>query len=309
MTSVFTDWSAEMSADFGRKPILAHHNLHERDMFTDQGLADLLDRFPRSMFNLYTMNDDMSNNGRVFRRGVAGDLTGAEILEAIYRGRLWLNLRAVNDHLPEYDALCDEMFGELDARVPGLKTRRRDCGVLISSPKARVFYHLDVPCVTLWQIRGTKTIHVYPTGAPYARDEQIEAIILREREEEIDYDPSFEADRTTYELSPGKMVSWPQTAPHRIDNGDCVNISLSCEFLTLQSLLVANAMYTNGVMRRKLGANPAIARDGSIAKLSKAAIARALKLVEKKRSVDEIAPASFAVDLAEEAGIRNFSAP
>lgn len=308
MTRILTSWTDELSQSFGKKPFLTDHNLHEREMFSDAGIADMLDRYPRDELNLYTMNDDPTNAGRVFRRGEAGNLTGAEILQAIHRGRLWLNVRAVNHRLEEYDALCSEMFDELDDCVPGLKTMKRDCGFLISSPKARVFYHLDVPCVTLWQLRGTKTMHVYPTGTPYARDEQIEAIVLRESEEEIDYDPSFEVARETYVLTPGKVASWPQTAPHCIDNGDCVNMSLSCEFQTFQSLVHANALYTNGVMRRRLGMSPDIARDGAMAKYSKAVLARALKSIAKKQTIEKLAPVSFRVDLSEEGGILDLAA-
>lgn len=305
---IFTNWTAEHGVQFGKKPLVTEHNLHQRDMFTDAGIADLLDRYPRDRLSLYTMNDDPSNGGRVFRRGNAGELTGAEILEAINRGRLWLNLRAVNNHLADYDALCDEMFGELDARVPGLKTLKRDCGFLISSPHARVFYHLDVPAVTLWQLRGTKTVHVYPTGEPYARDEQIEAIVLREIEEEIDYDPAFEAGKQSFELTPGTMITWPQTAPHRVDNGECVNISLSCEYQTLETLVYANALYTNGVFRRRLGVTPRIAENGRLALYAKAALARALKTTRGPDHDKAISPVTFTVDLSRETGIRDLIA-
>lgn len=305
---VFTGWTSDMASKFGKAPFVAAHNLHEREMFADSGIADLLDRYPRDRLNLYTMNDEPNNEGRVFRRGVAGDLSGAEILEAIYRGKLWLNLRAANDHLPEYDALCAQMFAELDSLVPGLRTLKRDCGVLISSPRARVFYHLDIPCVTLWQLRGSKTIYVYPTGEPFARDEQLEAIVLRETEEEIDYDPAFEDAHQGFVLKPGMMASWPQTAPHRIDNGDCVNISLSCEFQTLPSLLHANALYTNGVLRRRFGRSPQIANDGRASIYAKAALARIVKTLRPRPAFERIAPVTFTVDLSEETGIRDISA-
>ena len=308
MTSVFDNWTEDMSEAFGKKAVLATHNLHERDMFTDKGLADLLDQYPRDQFNLYTMDDDLTDYESGFRRGVAGDLSGAEILEAVYRGRLWLNLRETNKHLPLYEDLCNEMFGEMEGLVPGLKTHKRDCGVLISSPKARVFYHLDIPNVSLWQIRGSKTLHVYPGGEPYASEEQIEAILLGESEEEITYRPDFESGRASYELTPGKMITWPQMAPHRVDNGDSVNISLSCEFLTMQSVLRANAMYTNGLMRRKLGVDPSIENDGQMSQFAKAALARALKLVRKNPSIDELAPPTFEVCLEEETGVREFTA-
>lgn len=308
MTQVFNTPPADFIADFGKKPLLVEHNLHKREMFTDEGLASLLDRYPRDQLNLYTMNNDESDSKRVFRRGYAGDLTGAEILDAIYRGRLWLNLRGVNEILPDYEALCDDMFDEMEDIVPGFRTISRDCGVLISSPKARVFYHLDIPCVSLWQIRGSKNVYVYPTGAPYASDEQIEGIMLGESEEEIDYNPSYDEALTRFKLTEGQMLTWPQMAPHKVENDDCVNISLSCEFMTAKALVKANAMYFNGVMRRKFGTNPNIANDGRLTAFGKAAAARAVKLIKKRKSIDEISPMTFKIDLSEEYGIRDISA-
>ena len=305
---ILTDWTEDAAREFTRRPILTDHNLHTRPMFSDEGLADLLDRYPREAFNLYTMDNSAAGGKESFRRGVVGDHSGDEILEAVKRGMLWINLRRANDHCDVYEAICEEMFGELDARTPGLKTFKRDVGVLISSPNARVFYHLDIPLVTLWQIKGEKTMYVYPTGAPFARDEQVEGVVLGETEEEIDYDPAFDADAEIYTLTPGKMASWPQTAPHRIDNGDCVNVSLSCEFMTLPALVHANALYTNGVLRRRHGRAPEIANDGRARKYAKAAYARAHKLVGSRSSFKSIVPPSFTVDLNAENAVRDLPA-
>ena len=294
--NMLTDWTDEHAEGFTKRTIVASHNLHERKMFSDDGLIELLDRFPREAFNLYTM-DSVNGGKETFRRGLIGDLSGEQILEAIKRGMLWVNLRRANDHMEEYDKLCDEMFGELDSRSNGVKSFKRDVGVLISSPNARVFYHLDIPLVTLWQIKGEKTMYVYPTGAPYVRDEQLEGIVLGETEEEVDYDPAFDADAQTVKLTPGLMTSWPQNAPHRIDNGDCINVSLSCEFLTLPALVRANALYTNGVLRRRYGKNPNIAKDGKIARYTKAGLARVHKLVGNRSSFETIVEPSFMVDL------------
>ena len=307
MTQVFKDLPEDFVSEFGRKPVMAEHNLHKREMFSDAGLASLLDRYPRDQFNLYTMNNDQSDAKRVFRRGNAGDLSGAEILDAIYRGRLWLNLRGVNDVLPDYKDLCNEMFDDMEDIAPSLKTISRDCGVLISSPKARVFYHLDIPRVSLWQIRGSKNVYVYPTGAPYASDEQIEGIMLGESEEEIAYNAEYDKGCTHFKLTEGQMLTWPQMAPHKVENDDCVNISLSCEFMTAEALVRANAMYFNGLMRRKFGANPNIENDGRIAAFGKAAAARAVKLFKQRKHIDEISPVTFKIDLSEEYGIRDIS--
>ncbi len=276
-TQILTDWDASKAAVFGQQPIVAQHTLHQRPMFSDDGLADLLDRYPREAFGLFTMDNRPEAGADTFRHGTPGDFSGAEILEAVKRGRLWINLRNANAHLPEYAELCDEMFGELDARTPGLKTSKRDVGVLISSPNARVFYHLDIPLVTLWQIQGEKTMYVYPTGSEFASDQQIEGVLLGETEEEIDYDPSFDARAQKIVLTPGLMATWPQTAPHRIDNSDCMNVSLSCEFMTTQAKIHANALWFDAYARRTWRAHPAIERNRAATKFAKAATAQVLK--------------------------------
>ncbi|MEO9971598.1 MAG: hypothetical protein ABJG15_17515 [Hyphomonadaceae bacterium] len=306
--SIFTKLPEGFGGDFGKKPLGCEHNLHEREMFSDAGLVRLLETYPRDEFNIYTMNDDPRTGKRVFRRGHAGDASGEEILDAIKSGRLWLNLRATNDHLDEYDELCSEMFGSLEDEVPGLKTLRRDCGVLISSPKARVFYHLDIPLVTLWQIRGEKTFYVFPNGSPFVDDHELESVVLREEEEEITYDERFEASAKRYELKPGVMVSWPQNAPHRIDNGDSLNVSLSCEFQTMESVVRANALYTNGVMRRKLGMSPDIAKIGSAGLYTRASIARVMKAFNSRKVFEKEVPVTFVVDPSSETGFREQAA-
>jgi len=91
------------------------------------------------------------------RRGAAG---GGET------GPLWLNLRHANEHLPEFAALCDEISAEKEAHFT-TRILNRDLGLLISSPNARVFYHLDVPLSSLWQVRGVKRIWFYPRGEPF----------------------------------------------------------------------------------------------------------------------------------------------
>lgn len=304
--TILTDWTAEKASRFGKDLIVAHHTLHQRPMFSDDGLADLLDRYPRDAFGIHTMGTKRSDKDG-FRKGIPGKLNGAQLLEAVKRGRLWINLRNASAHLPEYAALCDEMFGELDA-ANGVKTLKRDVGVLISSPNAHVFYHLDIPLVTLWQIKGEKTMYLYPRGGKFAPDPQVEAIVLREQEEEIAYDPAFDADARTVAMTPGVVASWPQTAPHRIDNGNCLNVSLSCEFMTFDALVHANALYANGAMRRWWGLNPSIARDGNITKISKAGLARAMKLFNSRKSFEKQVKPTFVVDLDSENSVRDLTA-
>ena len=280
---------------FGQLPQCFRHTLHQREMFGDAALADVLDRYPRDRLGIFTMGSDPVD-WRSWRRGCAGDLPGAELLDAVRQGRIWLNLRAANLHLEDYDALSGEMFGALQDLVPGLKTFRRDVGLLISSPRAHVFYHLDIPRVTLWHLRGDKRVWVYPARQPFIGDEALERIVLKESAEQFDYDPGFDRQAAVFDLKPGDMLHWPQNGPHRIVNGDTMNVSLSCEFMTPGALIRANALYADGLMRRRWGRTPKRRPDAHPASLAKFVFARVAKAVGLKPAPPDPLPPSFQVD-------------
>jgi hypothetical protein len=286
------DWPKNVANRFSHETLTMTHNLHERPMFNDDGLASLLDRYPRDKLGVFTMGSDPVD-WRSWRSGKPSDLSGRELLAAVHTGRIWLNLRAANHYLDDYAALSDEIFSNKEGHIHGLKTLKHDLGVLISSPNAQVFYHLDSALVSLWQIRGTKFVRVYKPQAPFARPEQIEAVILRETPEQIPFDPSWDAEATAVTLEPGMMVTWPQNAPHRIVNGPMVNVSLSLEFMTPQALLRANVIYANGVLRRRFGMTPEIQKGLDPRALSKFGLSRAFKAINLQKAHQYKLPLSF----------------
>ncbi len=203
---IIQDWTDEKAAAFGKQTLNFTHDLHQRSMFTDDGLAEALDAYPRSKLGVFTMGED-PRAWTTWRKGSGDGLSGAELLEAARTGRIWLNLREANLYLKPYADLADEVFAEKEAMAPGLRTFKRDLGVLISSANAQVFYHLDVPLVSLWQIRGTKRVWVYPPKAPYVGEEALEKIVLRESAEQFAFDPAWDAGAQEVELTPGRMVT------------------------------------------------------------------------------------------------------
>jgi hypothetical protein len=291
--SVITDWTAEKARAFGFANLYFSHGLHERPMFDDAGLAALLDRYPRDKLGVFTMGEDPVD-WRSWRAGSAGSLSGEKLLEAAKAGRIWLNLRHANDHLPEYAALEREIFAEKRSAT-GQKMFKRDLGILISSANAQVFYHLDVPLVSLWQIRGRKRVWVYPVEAPYIRPEQLERIVLKETAEQFAYEPALDEGAEVYNLMPGKMVTWRQNAPHRIENGPMLNVSLSIEFMTPAALMHANVLYANGVLR-KAGLDPKIQRAPHPAALAKVALARGVKAAGLAATFEKSLSPSFTLD-------------
>jgi hypothetical protein len=294
--SLIRSWGGA-ARDFTRANVAVRHRLHERPMFDNAALAELLDRYPRDRLGVFTMGDDPVA-WKSWRRGDAGTLTGAELLAEVAAGRLWLNLRQTNHAIDAYAELADEIFAEIKAAT-GQTTFKHDLGLLISSPNAQVFYHLDTPLVMLWQLRGKKRVWVYPRQEPFVDDAQIERVILGESAEQFDYDPAWDAHATAFDLEPGVVVSWPQNAPHRVENGGMINVSLSIEFLTPEALVRANVLYANGVLRRAVGAKPGPVKTAGVAALAKLAFARVHKLLNPRRPRAAPVPKTFEVRKAD----------
>ena len=295
--NVITDWTAEKAAGFTQRLLTFRHDLQARTMFDDEGLARALHDYPRERLGIFTMGEDPVD-WRSWRRGEAGTLGGDKLLEAANAGRIWLNLREANRYLPAYGALCDEIFADKAAYSPATRTFKRDLGLLISSARAQVFYHLDMPLVSLWQLRGRKRVWVYPVGDPYIGDEHLERIVLRETAEQFAYRPAWDVGAEVHDLTPGDMVTWVQNAPHRIENGDMLNVSLSIEFMTPAALLRANVLYANGVLRRAVGLKPVVQKAPHPAALAKLALARTVKAAGSRKRIETGAAPSFTLDAA-----------
>ncbi|MBC7167891.1 hypothetical protein [Phenylobacterium sp.] len=295
---ILKDWTDEKAKAFGRETLSFAHDLHERPLFTDEGLAAALEAYPRARLGVFTMGEDPTD-WTTWRKGSADGLSGEQLLEAAKTGRIWLNLREANLYLKPYADLADEVFAEKEAMAPGLKTFKRDVGLLISSANAQVFYHLDVPLVSLWQIRGVKQVYVYPPKAPFVGEEALEKIVLRETAEQFAFDPAWDAGAQAVELVPGRMVTWAQNAPHRITNGPMLNVSLSMEFMTPQALMRANVIYANGVLRRRAGLRPRLAPGFGPGNIGKLAVARGAKALKLQKPNERVLPATFRLDAAQ----------
>lgn len=248
---IFTNWDETSAALWGNQPLRLAHRLHRSPLFARATLAALIESCPRGQYSLVQMG--APGQRRAWREGETGNLSGEGVIRAIERGRFWLNLRNVDTVDPRYRALLDAMFAELAERVPGFEPATCACGILISSPSAQVYYHADLPGQHLWQIVGHKRVHVYPASAPFLRTEHLEDIALFEDEFEIPYAPWYDGHAKVFDLSPGQMLSWPPNAPHRVENLDCLNVSMTVSFVdeTIRRTRTVNA--ANGLLRHRFG--------------------------------------------------------
>lgn len=230
------------------------HDLVAKGFAEDAALAAMLDRYPAELFdiNLYDYDDE----GQVsLRTGARGRLSGAELLAAIQQGRLWVNLRNVEDGWPELWAAAMDEFRRVQAAYPGMRAVTNAGQLILSSPKARVPYHFDPAGVVLFHMRGRKRVFVYPGDEAHLRERDMEQVVARQTTEELPYTLAFEGDAQVMDLEPGQALTWPLYAPHRVENLDRFCVSLSMDFQTWPSRLRNGALYTNAVLRSR-GARP-----------------------------------------------------
>ena len=267
-------WTFRDIDAFGDRPHRAAHLLHEQPQFTDDALAELLDRLPRSVVHPYTMGTDPEQTHE-WQRGVETDLPGKELLEVVGRGRLWLNLVGINRHDPATSRLVDALYAEIQSLVPGFRPVEVKATLLISSPTAMVYYHADNQPNLLWHVRGRKRAFVYPRSERFARAEDLEKVVAGATEEELPYDLGLDEHAEVLELEPGQVAWWPQNCPHRVENLDDMNVSLSTEHWTRASLRREQVWTANHYLRSRAGRTPRSTQERGVLAAAKVNAMRA----------------------------------
>lgn len=247
LKNISQQWAKEIS------PV--RHGLNESELFSLEALADLIRENPDCVSEAATMNNSKEDASSWRDAGIA-NAPSEELINAIKNGSIWANLGRIGERDSRYQAIVDQVMDQIEDAVPGLETFNRHIGILISSPNARVFYHADVPGQALMHISGEKRIWLYPGHEPYLSQQDFEKVVTNSTAEEISYDPSFENVATLYELKPGDGLFWPLNWPHRVVNGNTVNISATIEYSTKATRRHFNVNYANGMLSHAFGFKP-----------------------------------------------------
>jgi hypothetical protein len=251
---IFGKWDETHSKLWSHQPIRLEHEMHKSPAFSMDELASLIENYPREHYSL--VKTGALGSSRVWREGDIGNLSGRQVVEAISRGGLWLNLRDVTSVDRRYRELVDQMFAEVAAHVPGFDAPTHQAGILISSPDAQVYYHADLPGQGLIQISGRKRVYLYPNTPPFVRPEHLEDIALFDVEVDIPYEPWYDRHAQVIDLEPGQMLNWPLNAPHRVENLGTVNISMTVSYVNQDIRRAQIVNLANGMLRHRFGYAP-----------------------------------------------------
>ena len=178
-----------------------------------------------------------------------------KVFENLNTAGAWLRLTRVDEVNSEFDAIVEQFYGELsELYQQDIKSRTLKTFVtlFISSPRAYTNYHLDHTWNFLLQISGRKTDHLYDPNDPQ---------VLTQGDKEGWYmelpqiSPRAHEKDMIYDLAPGDGVHHPVNAPHWVQNGPEVSISLSLGLCLHTSNRDAKVYQANYLLRR-LGFNP-----------------------------------------------------
>ena len=306
--AIIRDWQPHYPDVFGEQILHLRHRLAESELFSDAGLARLIEATPLEHCYVNSM-DKRSHNPRSRREGEIGGLSGAETLEAVRRGNIWINIHKLTQTDARYKTLLDDIFAEFEARVPGLKTYRQSMTLLVSSPNVQVYYHCDVPGQMLWQLRGTKRVVVYPNSAPFLTQASMERIVLGESHETaMPYEPWFDDYARSIDLEAGEMLYWPLNCPHRVINHDCLNVSLTTEHWTDDLRNVYAVNFANGVIRRTAKPRTLARTTSGPGFWAKAGVTAGWKLAGLQKKRQRTRTIDFAVDPNAPDGLRDIPA-
>ena len=91
------------------------------------------------------------------------------------------------------------------------------------------------------------------------------------------YEPWYDEHAVIHDIGPGDMLHWPLNSPHRVENHDCLNISMTVEYWTDDIRKAHMVNVANGLMRQRFGLSPRGRSTQGPVFAAKAVLQKALK--------------------------------
>jgi quercetin dioxygenase-like cupin family protein len=208
-------------------------------------------------------------------------LTVQDTIASIENCGSWVLMKQVQQD-PAYRDLLHGVLGELRPEIEPVTGEMLNlvAFIFISSPQAVTPLHFDPEYNILFQIRGTKTMTVFP-----ATDSEIVTQQFREKyynggSRNLPWRVEFEPRGRDIHISPGEGIYVPILAPHWVKTHGEVSVSLSLTWRSEWSYQQEDAHRFNSRLRR-LGLNPAPPRIFPRGNLAKSVAERALNRAKR----------------------------
>ncbi|GGC40203.1 hypothetical protein GCM10011371_29460 [Novosphingobium marinum] len=244
-------------AEFGRvypgEAARLSHRLLDHPLLTLSALEELAAALP---------GDSVEYNPGDLPVGIAPEdvpapsLGIAETIRTIADNGSWMVLKRIEQHPPYAEllhALLDEVKPIVEPRTGAML--QTEGFVFVTSPGSVTPFHFDPEHNILLQVRGEKTMTVFPGDETLLRPEVHEAFHLGKHHRNIPWRDDFRHLGREISIAPGEAIHVPVKAPHFVRNGDAVSISLSVTWRSDWSFAEADARAFNHMLRQ-MGLSP-----------------------------------------------------
>jgi nitrate reductase cytochrome c-type subunit len=245
----------QFARDFNERPFMVDHSLGGHPAVSMDRLHNLLERSLPIPNKVY-WNAGKREVGQKWSDRPGRDFSIEEAFRRIRESDAWIIIFGA-ERDPEIHAMLEEGLKEVQ-ELTGIdfarEVKNMQSIVFITSPHRISEYHIDRECSMLLQVHGKKTIHIF---------DQNDREVLPEEEKErfwsVDnnaavYKPQFQDRAHSFLLEPGKAVHIPVNAPHWLQNGDDISVSINQNF-QFKNEKYAN-IYRANYYLRKFGLNP-----------------------------------------------------
>ncbi len=244
----------EFREKFNAKPFLFHHNLAHSPLFDLPRLAVAAERMlARGDLEKFVSRSGKSALAEAKFRTMPLQERLADTVRQLAGANSWLKLSSVHTVDPDYDELLRQVLREIEG-LSGQSLRHAitwsALTVFLASPHVTTPYHIDHESNFLFQIRGAKDLSLHNPGErDIVPEDQLERFYAGDFEA-AQYRPELQSRGTVFHLVPGAVVHHPPLAPHWVQNGDEVSISVSIGFCLRPLDRRARVYQVNHYLRR-----------------------------------------------------------
>jgi len=273
MTRLLLIDSGALAGAFASEPLSVRHELTAHALLTVEALAELADSLPAEKVE--------HNTGKLpavlFGDAPIVDLQPGEIARGIETNGCWMVLKNI-EQLPAYCELLNTALDEVEPLVRDREgsMQKGEGFVFLSAPGSVTPSHVDPEHNLLLQIRGTKDMNVGRFPDAETEQRHLERF-YGGGHRNIDQLP---VSTQTFPLAPGDGVYVPPNAPHWVQNGEGVSVSLSITWQTPVTERVARVHSVNARLRR-LRLSPRAPNKDVLRDRAKATLSRSLAVLKR----------------------------
>jgi hypothetical protein len=266
------------------RPFVLRHNLCAEPLLQLEEIKTLARRLAGRPGELYA-DIDVTRVDQRWDESARPKTPPVSLVDEIAVSNAWIIIRHAELE-PRYRVLLERGMREIE-EASGARWRRgirRENAILfVTSPRRISTYHIDRECNFILQVRGDKWLYIFDQNdREVLPEEELERFWTVDNNAAT-YRPQYQDRCQMFHLRPGEGVHVPVNAPHWVQNGEEVSITLSLNF-QFSDMERANKYRANYYIRR-LGVTPTPPGKHPVRDRIKANVIRVATIVRKPLTI------------------------